>query len=100
MKFYQTTTTEAHPDHNVLCVHKTPFVTVTSLIQQLRHAHLQYNFFLEKRNKFWSEYAWHLHNSKLECGPMRNVMEALLNIGGALSSMPQSFADTHYLAAV
>jgi len=33
---------------------------------------------------------------KLECGPMPNVMAALLNIGGALCSMPQSFADAHY----
>jgi len=32
----------------------------------------------------------------LECGPMPNVMAALLNIGGALCSMPQSFADTNY----
>jgi len=33
---------------------------------------------------------------KLECGPMPNVMAALLNIGGALCSTPQSFADAHY----
>jgi len=33
---------------------------------------------------------------KLECGPMPNVMAALPNIGGALCSMPQSFADAHY----
>jgi len=31
---------------------------------------------------------------------MPNVMVALLNIGGALCSTPQSFADAHYLAAV
>jgi len=30
---------------------------------------------------------------KLECGPMPNVMVALSNIGGALCSTPQSFAD-------
>jgi len=34
--------------------------------------------------------------SKLECGPMPNVMVALLNIGGALCSTPQSLADAHY----
>jgi len=34
--------------------------------------------------------------NKLECGPMPNMMAALPNIGGALSSMPQSLADTHY----
>jgi len=28
-----------------------------------------------------------------ECGPMSNVMAALPNIGGALCSTPQSFAD-------
>jgi len=33
---------------------------------------------------------------KLECGPMPNVMAALLNIGGALCSTPQSLADAHY----
>jgi len=32
----------------------------------------------------------------LECGPMPNVMAALLNIGGALCSTPQSLADGHY----
>jgi len=31
---------------------------------------------------------------------MPNVMVALLNIGGALYSMPQSLADTHYWSAV
>jgi len=31
---------------------------------------------------------------------MPNVMVALLNIGGALCSMPQSLADAHYLSAV
>jgi len=33
---------------------------------------------------------------ELECGPMPNLMVALPNTGGALCSMPQSFADTHY----
>jgi len=31
--------------------------------------------------------------NELECGPMPNVMAALPNIGGALCSTPQSFAD-------
>ena len=31
---------------------------------------------------------------------MLNVMVALQNIGGALCSMPQSFAHAHYLTAV
>jgi len=34
--------------------------------------------------------------SKLEGGPMPNVMVALPNIGGALCSTPQSLADAHY----
>jgi len=34
--------------------------------------------------------------TKLECGPMPNLMVALPNIGGALCSTPQSLADTHY----
>jgi len=33
---------------------------------------------------------------KLECGPMPNVMVALPNVGGALSSTPQTLADAHY----
>jgi len=33
---------------------------------------------------------------EIECGPMPNVMVALPNIGGALCSTPQSFADAHY----
>jgi len=35
-------------------------------------------------------------HSKLECGPMTNVMVALPNTGGALCSMAQSLADAHY----
>jgi len=31
---------------------------------------------------------------------MPNVMVTLPNIGGALCSMPQSLADTHYLTAM
>jgi len=38
--------------------------------------------------------------TKLECGPMPNVMATLPNIGGALCSTPQSFADAHYYSAV
>jgi len=37
---------------------------------------------------------------KLECGPMPNVMVALLNIGGALCSTLQSLAHAHYLTAM
>ena len=37
---------------------------------------------------------------ELECGPMPNVMAALLNIGGALCSTPQTLADAHYYSAV
>jgi len=36
---------------------------------------------------------------ELECGPMP-VMAALLNIGGVLSSTPQSLADAQYWSAV
>ena len=36
----------------------------------------------------------------VECGPMRNVMAALPNIGGALCSTPQSLGDAHYYSAV
>jgi len=36
---------------------------------------------------------------KLECGPMPNVMATLPNIGDALCSTPQSFADAHYYSA-
>ena len=35
----------------------------------------------------------------VECGRMPNVMVALPNIGGALCSTPQSWADAHYLTA-
>ena len=41
-----------------------------------------------------------LNNYKLECGPMPNVMVTLLNIGGALCSMPQSLAGAHYWSAM
>jgi len=41
-----------------------------------------------------------IYYNKLECGPMSNVMVALLNIGGALCSTPQSLADAHYCSAV
>ena len=34
--------------------------------------------------------------SKLECGPMPNVMAAVPNIGGALCSTPQSLGDAQY----
>jgi len=37
---------------------------------------------------------------KVECGPIPNVMAALLNIGGALCSTSQSLADAHYQSAV
>jgi len=37
---------------------------------------------------------------ELECGPMPNVMAALLNIVGAVCSTPQSLADAHYQSAV
>jgi len=40
------------------------------------------------------------NRTKLECGPMPNVMAALPNKAGALCSMPQSLADAHYLTAV
>jgi len=39
-------------------------------------------------------------NNKLECGPMRDVMITLLNVGGALCSMPQIVADAHYSSVV
>jgi len=37
---------------------------------------------------------------ELECGPMPNVMVALLNIGGAVCSTPQSLARAHCSSAV
>jgi len=37
-----------------------------------------------------------VNESKLECGPMPNVMATLPNIGGTLCSMLQSLADAHY----
>jgi len=36
---------------------------------------------------------------ELECGPMSNVMATLPNVGGALSSTPQTLADAHYSSA-
>jgi len=53
-----------------------------------------------------SSFTWHKTLSKkwnkfqLECGPMPNVMATLPNIGGALCSTPQSFADAQYYSAV
>jgi len=40
------------------------------------------------------------HISKLECGPIPNVMAALPNIGGALCSTAQSLADANYQSGV
>ena len=34
--------------------------------------------------------------TRLECGPMPNVMAVLSNVSGALCSTPQSSADAHY----
>jgi len=61
--------------------------------------------------RVYNPWTWHVdwfsgfcraHNldRQLECGPMPNVMVALLNIGDALCSMPQSLADAHYLTAM
>jgi len=36
------------------------------------------------------------NDTKLECGPMPNVMVALPNIGDTLCSTPQSLADAYY----
>jgi len=38
--------------------------------------------------------------TQLQCGPMSNVMAALLNIRGVLCSTPQRLADAHYQSAV
>jgi len=43
---------------------------------------------------------WTATDAELECGPMPNVMATLPNIGGALYSTPQSFADAQYYSAV
>jgi len=37
---------------------------------------------------------------ELECGLTPNGMAALLNVGGVLSSTPQTLADAQYLSAV
>jgi len=39
---------------------------------------------------------WYQTKHKLACGPMPNVMATLPNIGSALCSTPQSFADAQY----
>ena len=39
-------------------------------------------------------------NNQLECGPMPNVMVALLNIGGAVCLTPQSLARAHCSSAM
>jgi len=50
----------------------------------------------------WKADNFHLieNSTKLECGPMPNMMAALTNIGGALCSTPQSLADAHYHSGV
>jgi len=46
-------------------------------------------------------YSWkRQYLTKVECGPMPNVVAALPNVGGALCSTPQSLADAHYSSAV
>jgi len=50
-----------------------------------------------KSKIWWTEDNKKLNNTtKLECGPMPNVMAALSNIGGAVCLTPQSLADAHY----
>ena len=46
------------------------------------------------------DWLWNLCALEMWAKPMPNVMAALPNIGGALCSMPQSFADAHYQSAV
>jgi len=53
-----------------------------------------------KRVNIWSSYGQYytglfLLTHGVECGPMPNVTVTLPNIGGALCSTPQSFADAH-----
>jgi len=58
---------------------------------------MPHSFFVTIRVKYF----WLSQNQrKLECGPMPNVMATLLNIGGALCSMPQSLAHAHYQSAM
>jgi len=47
---------------------------------------------IRKENTYETKQNWILY-TRLECGPMPNVMVALPNIGGALCSTPQSLAD-------
>ena len=51
-------------------------------------------------SKFVCHYSEIVGLSKIECGPMSNVMAALQNINGALCSTPQHLADAHYSSAV
>jgi len=62
------------------------------LWQPMFHFILALNTAKMKQNTFTNV----KYNVKLERGSMHNVMTALLNIGGALCSMPQSLADAHY----
>jgi len=63
--------------------------------------HVRQSYSKPKVGRFWDTvYIKLLNYIKLECGPMPNVMDVLLNTGGALCWTPQSLANAHCSSAV
>jgi len=83
-------------DRPLLTIHGTPLerVSVYKVLGVFISADLRWETHIEYI--ILKSRLYFLKQLKLECGPMPNVMVALPNIGGALCSTPQSFADAHY----
>jgi len=92
-------------DHRKWCVVKKAR-TRASLIFKFRHRATLLKAFityarplLEYATPVWSQYSVK-DITKLECGPMPNVMVALPNIDGAFYSTPQTLADAQYWSVI
>jgi len=71
------------------------FVSSCRYFLKLKNQQSQLFVIFRSRNTFLC-----VKHSELKCGPMPDLMAALLNIDGVLCSMPQSLADAHYQIAV
>ena len=93
----------SHGQFAMKCQLKTPAVACTASVSRPRYTvspttpdRAGYRHVLQAPGKPLVEDHYIIHwNTKLECGPMPNVMAALPNIGGALCSTPQTLVDAH-----
>jgi len=99
----------SHGQFAMMCQLKTPAVACTASVSRPRYTvspttpyRAGYRHLLQAPGKplVVEDHYTIQWNTKLECGPMPNVMAALPNIGGALCSTLQSSADAQYWSAV